>query len=77
MPLALASEPKRGGVAGQDLRVDAQLADAPADELGVLASEIEYQDLIHGLSLTMVALRSDPTETIETVVSVYSSMKAM
>ncbi len=70
------ARPERG-IARKDLGVDAQLSDAPAYELGILASVIQDQDRIHGLSLTIVALRSDPTETIETVVSVYSSMKAM
>jgi hypothetical protein len=32
----------------QDLRVDAELADLPGDELGVLRPEIEDEDFLHG-----------------------------
>src|SRR3989339_958928 len=62
------------GVARHDLGVNAQLPDPAADELGVLAAIIQNQDLIHGLSFTMVCWRSEPTDMIETGVSVNSSM---
>ena len=38
----------QGGREGQDLRVDAELADLPGDELGVLRPEIEDEDFLHG-----------------------------
>ena len=45
-PRGEAADLLRGQVRAVDLAVDAQLADAPGDQLGVLAAEVEDQDLL-------------------------------
>ena len=41
-----------GGIEGEDLGINAQLADLAGDELGVLRPEIEDEDLVHGWILS-------------------------
>ena len=54
-----------GGVERRDFAIDARLADAPRDELGHLAAEVDDEDGIGGLDRHGGRDRAEPPEAVK------------